>query len=175
VLRESGGGAVLTGPWLVSASVVVPHGHAWVCGGVVDSYRQIAELHVSALADIGIAAQPLAPGDVARANATGTNVKWACFGSLSPWEIVAARGRKLVGLAQRRRREAVLLVAGTLVGAPDWSLLCEATGHAGDEPQLKARTVSCDELTGRRIEAEHFAVALRARLHAALTAGTPSR
>lgn len=175
MLRESGGGAVLTGRWLVSASVVLPRGHAWVCGGIVDSYRRIAELHASALADIGIAAQPLAPGDVARANATGAGVPWACFGSLSPWEIVAAGDRKLVGLAQRRRRDAVLLVAGTLVGAPDWSLLCEATAHAGDEPLLKARTVSCDELAGRPVEAEHFAAALRARLRAALTAGTPSR
>lgn len=170
VLRESGGGAVLAGPWLVSASVVLPHDHAWVLGGVVDGYRQIAELHVASLADIGIVGEPLLPGDVAQANDSSPTVRWACFGSLSPWEIVAAGGRKLVGLAQRRRRHAVLLVAGTLVGEPDWSLLCEAAGHPRDEPLLKARTVSCEQIAGRPVAAERFAVVLQRRLEATLTA-----
>eukprot|EP01034_Spumella_vulgaris_P044296 gene44296-55086_t len=36
---------------------------------------------------------------------------WACYGGYSPWEVVVGR-RKLVGLAQVRRRGGVLLVAG---------------------------------------------------------------
>jgi lipoate---protein ligase len=64
--RESGGGAVLTGPWLVSASVVLPHDHPWVRGGVVASYRPIAEVHVQALAAIGVPARALPPPEVAR-------------------------------------------------------------------------------------------------------------
>jgi len=167
--RESGGGAVLTGPWLVSASVVVPHDHAWVRGGVVESYRQFAELHVAALAELGVIAQPALPHDVARANEAGATVPWACFGSLSPWEVVNDQGRKLVGLAQRRRRAAVLLVAGTLVGKADWPLLCEATGHPEDEALLSRRTVSCNEMASRPIATERFASVLAQRLERALS------
>lgn len=166
--RESGGGAVLTGPWLVSASVVVPHDHAWVRGGVVQSYRQFAELHLAALAEVGVLARPVLPHEVARANEAGATVSWACFGSLSPWEAVDDRGRKLVGLAQRRRRAAVLLVAGTLVGMADWPLLCEAAGHPEDEPSLRRRTVSCDELAGHPVAAAQFASVLARRLESAL-------
>ena len=35
LVRESGGGAVLTGPWLVSASVVLPLAHPWLCDGLM--------------------------------------------------------------------------------------------------------------------------------------------
>jgi lipoate-protein ligase A len=168
LLRESGGGAVLVGPWLVSASVVVPHDHPWVRGGVVPSYRRIAELHVEALAELGIASRALPPAEVSAANDTGTVVRWACYGSVSPWEVVDGGGRKLVGLAQRRRRDSVLLVAGTLVGAPDWALLCSALGRPDDEAALRVRTVSCVEIARRPIESAAFAAALGQRLEGAL-------
>jgi lipoate-protein ligase A len=168
LLRESGGGAVLVGPWLVSASVALPLDHPWVRGGVVSSYRAIAELHVAALAEVGIASEALQPAAVTRANEAGPVVRWACFGSLSPWEVVDGSGRKLVGLAQRRRRESVLLVAGTLVGAPDWALLCDALDHAQDEAALHARTVSCRQIAGRPVEPTRLAAALGQRLHRAL-------
>jgi len=168
LLRESGGGAVLVGPWLVSASVVVPHDHPWVRGGVVPSYRRIAELHVDALAALGIASRALPPAEVSAANDAGPVVRWACYGSLSPWEVVDGGGRKLVGLAQRRRRDSVLLVAGTLVAAPDWALLCGALDHPDDEAVLRARTVSCVEIAWRPIEPAAFAAALGQRLEEAL-------
>lgn len=169
--RESGGGAVLTGPWLVGASVVLPHDHPWVRGGVVASYRPIAELHVQALAAIGVPARALPPHEVPRTDAAGAAPRWACFGSLSPWELVNDQGRKLVGLAQRRRRNAVLLVAGTLVGHADWPLLCGARGHPEDERALGQRTVSCTEVAGRPITAERFASVLAQRLESALSPG----
>jgi lipoate-protein ligase A len=169
--RESGGGAVLAGPWLVSVSVVLAPDHAWVRAGVVDSYRRIAELHADALGELGITARTLPPHEVARANEAGDTVGWACFGSLSPWEVVDTRGRKLVGLAQRRRRAAVLLVAGTLVGPADWTLLCHAMGQPADEPVLRQRTVSCDEIIGAPVEVERMAAALTQRLESALPAG----
>ncbi|HSB22175.1 MAG TPA: ligase [Burkholderiaceae bacterium] len=168
LLRESGGGAVLVGPWLVSASVVVPHDHPWVRGGVVPSYRRIAELHVDALAALGIAGRALPPAEVSAANDTGAAVRWACYGSLSPWEVVDGGGRKLVGLAQRRRRDSVLLVAGTLVGAPDWALLCNALARPEDKAALRARTVSCEEIAMRPIDPAAFAAVLERRLAEAL-------
>lgn len=168
VQRESGGGAVLTGPWLVGVSVALPAEHPWARAGVVGAYEPLAALHHAALADAGVAAELLRPADVATANAAIPTVRWACFGSLSPWELVAGGGRKLVGVAQRRRRDVVLLVAGTLVSPPDWALLCEAAGQPGDLAALQACTVSCQEVAGRPVDAGRFAAALSVRIDAAL-------
>lgn len=170
-MRESGGGAVLAGPWLVGASVVLPHGHPWVGDGLVDSYRRLGLLHVAALKEFGVPARALPPRELPGANdPSGIGaVDWACFGGLSPWELVNGEGRKLAGLAQRKRRTGVLLVAGTLIGATDWSLLCDAMGQPEDESILRRRTVSAEEIAGRRIEPERFASVLMRRLEGAFS------
>lgn len=172
VVRESGGGAVLTGPWLVSASVVLPQGHPWVCDGLIESYRRLGQLHAAALKEFGVPARALPPQELPRANeASGVGaVAWACFGSLSPWEVVNAEGRKLVGLAQRRRRSGVLLVAGTLIGIADWPLLCDVMGHPENERILRRCTVSVEEIAGRQIELERFSSVLKRWLEGALSA-----
>lgn len=167
--RESGGGAVLTGPWLVSASVALPLDHPWA-GKVVDSYRPLGELHGGLLRGLGVSAQVLAPEDLAPArnkNAMGV-ADWACFGGLSPWEVVSAEGRKIVGLAQRRRRTGVLLVAGTLINPPHWPLLCEALGRPEHETALRRCTVSLGEVLGREIDAQRFALTLEETLATAI-------
>ena len=171
LVRESGGGAVLTGPWLVGVSVVLPPGHPWLAGGLVQSYRQLGQLHVAALAEFGMTARALSPQKIPRVQqAIGArSVDWACFGSLSPWEVVSAQGRKLVGLAQRRRQTGVLLVAGTLLDVPDWSLLCDAMGQPQEALLLRQRTVSCAELAQRRVSVEPFAEVLTQGLGHALT------
>ena len=170
LVRESGGGAVLTGPWLVSASVVLPLEHPWLVGGLLESYRRLGQLHVAALQVCGISARALPPQELPRIHANGaaTPVDWACFGGLSPWEVVNAEGRKLVGLAQRRRQTGVLLVAGTLVGAVDWSLLCEAMGRAQDVALLQQATVSCADLTAPPLAPERFAAVLAQGLERSL-------
>lgn len=171
--RESGGGAVLTGPWLVSVSLALPPHHPWLGQGLLESYRQLGQLHAQALAELGVAATALAPphipGTQTALAARGLPaVDWACFGSLSPWEVVDAEGRKLVGLAQRRRQTGVLLVAGTLVAAPDWALLCETLGRPHDAALLRQRTVSCAQLLGRPLAPAHWGERLARRLAQAL-------
>jgi len=160
--REAGGGAVLTGPWMVSASVILPHGHPLLGDSLVGCYRWLGQLHAAALAEFGVPARALPAQSLPLANARidARTVTWACFGGLSPWEVVDAGFRKLVGLAQRRRQAGVLLVAGTLVGATDWRLLCDVMGYPQDEDILRRRTASCEELAGRTIEPEAFASAL---------------
>lgn len=170
VQRPSGGGAVLTGPWLVGASVVLPVTHPWVSGGLVDSYRALGLLHVAVLEGLGIPARALPDTEVAQANAAmGATVDWACYGSLAPWELTDTRGRKLVGLAQRRQRNGILLVAGTLNTVPDWPLLCHALGHPEAAAEMRRRTVACEELTA----CPPTAVALAACLSEALARALP--
>lgn len=170
VQRPSGGGAVLTGPWMVGVSVVLPVQHPWVRTGLVDSYRELGLLHAAVLAGLCIPSRALPPDEVAQANAAlGASVDWACYGSLAPWELIDARGRKLVGLAQRRQRTGILLVAGTLNQVPDWPLLCTALGHPGDAPAMRRRTVACEELAER----PPSAAALAARLEHALAQALP--
>lgn len=168
--RESGGGAVLTGPCLVGVSVVLPNGHPWLGEGLLESYRHLGRLHAVALAELGMTALSLPPPAVADANERlGPRVDWACFGSLSPWELIDAQGRKLVGLAQRRQKTGVLLVAGTLTVTPDWQLLCDAMGQAQDASVLRQRTVSCAELAQQPISPDQFAQVLTQELEHSLS------
>lgn len=147
---------------MVSTSIILPHGHPLLCDSLVGCYRWLGQLHAAALAEFGVPAYALPAQALPLANAIidVRAVNWACFGGLSPWEVVDADYRKLVGLAQRRQHAGVLLVAGTLVGATDWRLLCDAMGYPQDEAVLRRRTVSCEELTGRLIEPEKFSSAL---------------
>lgn len=170
LVRASGGGAVLTGPWMVSSSVALPLEHPWVSGRINASYEGLGRLYVGLLARLGVAARALAPEQVAQADALlGPKLPWACFGSLASWEVVdAGGGRKLVGLAQRRQRSGVLLVAGTLVAPPDWALLCTAMGHAQDEEAMRRRTVACSQLAPGFVAAPRYAALLREALAEAL-------
>lgn len=171
MVRPSGGGAVLTGPWMVSASVALPLAHPWVAGRLPDSYRDLGQLHVNVLAGLGVPARALPESEVLAANERlGPRVDWACYGSLAPWEVVDAAGRKLVGLAQRRQRTGVLLVAGTLVLQPDWPVLCQALGHPEDAAEMQRRTVSCDLLADGPWDAAQFARSLHQSLERTLRA-----
>lgn len=144
--RRAGGGAVLAGPWMLSASVVMPAAHAFVTTGIVSSYRWVGELHASVLRDFGIEAIAVSPA-AARCVTPDADLGWACFGGLSPWEVVVG-ARKIVGLAQVRRRTGVLLVSGTLLARPNWELLCRALGKPDRQAEMLAeRASSCaDEL-----------------------------
>lgn len=166
--RPAGGGAVLAGPWMVSVSIVLPSGHALLRGNLIDCYRWLGQLHVEALAECGVPCRALPPQELRGADAAfgASAVSWACFGALSPWEVVAPDGRKLVGLAQRRQRDAVLLVAGTLVADPDWPLLCGVMGHPEDEAALRRRSVSCRALAGGAIDPLRVAAALERMIDA---------
>lgn len=158
VQRRSGGGAVLVGRWLLGLSVVLPSDHPLVAPGVTESYRWFGEAHATALRRLGVECQSL---DVAAARAVAqerrsaveaAGIRWACFAALSPWEVVAAGGKKLVGLAQVRRRTGVLFVSGILLSEPEWGPLCRVFGAAADAAAvLSAWTSSCcRELAGRR-------------------------
>lgn len=144
-VRPSGGGAVLAGPWMLGATVVLPAGHPLLGEGLVASYRWFGQLHAQWLREAGVDARAVDPAGVPGPAGTAGPVTWACFGSLSAWEVVDAAGRKLTGLAQQRRRTGVAFSAGTLLARPDWSLLCDALDARADAAALHARTGAVGE------------------------------
>jgi lipoate-protein ligase A len=164
VQRDSGGGAVLAGPWMLSASIVLPPEHPLLATGTVSSYRWLGVLHAGLLRDHGIAAYAVPPEEL-QVSPPDPSLKWACFGGLSPWEVVVGQ-RKIVGLAQVRRRNGALLTSGTLISPPDWPLLCAALGaDPADAHRLDACTTSCAEQLGAPL----MATVLAEGLHHMLT------
>lgn len=178
-VRGSGGGAVLVGPWLIGTTILLPLHHRLAQGALVDSYRWLGELHVRVLRDFEVESQLLPPwslhdGDLGPVGTTP--LSWACFGALSPWEIVDAQGRKLCGLAQQRRAAGIALVSGILVYRPPWEVLCSALDRDADLAALVQRTTDCATLASAsagamaRPDAQHagFASALAAEIDSAL-------
>lgn len=110
--RSSGGGAVLFTPAALMLDVVLPANHWLRRDDVTESYRWLGAVWVAALARLGLPADLLAIAE-ARADTQALDplTRRACFGGRSPYEVLVA-GRKLVGLAQVRRRYGILLQAG---------------------------------------------------------------
>jgi lipoate-protein ligase A len=145
LVRAAGGGAVLVGPWMLGLSALLPAAHALAACGPVPSYRWLGEYLAQSLQQVGIAATTLSPDALRarRGERPALALDWACFGGLSPWEVLVGE-RKIAGLAQVRRRQGVLLVAGLLLQPPPWTLLCERLGRPRDEAQLLAlASTSC--------------------------------
>jgi lipoate---protein ligase len=112
--RTSGGTAVLVNAELLSLDVILPAGHAVWTSDIVNAYSWVGAWWQDALHALGAekaraisteevrTIPPLAPDDPLRL---------ACYGTLSPWEVVVGR-RKLVGLCQVRRRPGALYQIG---------------------------------------------------------------
>jgi lipoate-protein ligase A len=169
VPRSAGGGAVLVGPWLLGASVVLPLQHRLLqVPGIADSYRWLAEVFVAALAEQGVTGVAAVPP--ASSRKAPPELAWACFAGTSPWE-VAAGHRKLVGFAQRRSRHGVLLVAGALLSKVPWQMLCRAMQRpAGQAQELADATVDAAQLLGGPLAEEAFAAGLQHGLAVVLAA-----
>jgi lipoate-protein ligase A len=86
----------------------------------------------------------------------------ACFGSLSPYEVLAGQ-RKVVGLDMIRRRAGSLLQAGLLLHW-DTEQLAQLLGRTPEEQAilregLPERAVGLDMLAGRTLAAEEVIAA----------------
>lgn len=170
VVRQAGGGAVLAGPWMLSASVLLPRGHPLASEQLVNSYRWLGELYAAVLRSVGVAAHALTPEQAheLQRQAGREHLGWACYGGYSPWEVVVGR-KKIVGLAQVRRRGGVLLVAGLNLAQPDWPLLARALGRpVGEAAALAACNTSCEEEAGGAGWLDTVAAPLRQALGYAL-------
>jgi lipoate-protein ligase A len=108
--RTSGGAAVLVTSDLLSLDVILPDTHPLATTDVVQAYRWIGELWQDALQTLGVAKAQAIPTEAVRAIPPLPKddvLRLACYGTLSPWEVVVGK-RKLVGLCQVRRRGGAL-------------------------------------------------------------------
>jgi len=155
VRRPTGGGAVLH-EFERTYAVIGALGLPPFSGGVIATYRAIAEALTRGLARLGVALIPVEP---ARGSLRDTAA--ACFERLGAWEL-AANGRKLVGSAQARRRGALLqhgsipmrldpsrlaAVLGSPVDASRFTDLESARGAAVDPASVDAACVDGFEET----------------------------
>lgn len=115
IRRQAGGAAVYAADGVLGLDVALPDGHPLATADVVEAYHWLGEVWVEAVSELGGEAE-LVTVDQARRAAQQTRpfedlIRLACFGSLSPYEVTVG-GKKLVGLAQVRRRRNVLLQSG---------------------------------------------------------------
>jgi len=147
VRRPTGGRAILHTDEL-TYSIVAPQGEPRVVGGVVESYRRLSAGLVRGLRLLGV--------DVVQAGAghnQDTDVSAACFDASSAYEVTAG-GKKLVGSAQVRRKEAVLQ-HGSLPLRGDITRICHYLAVPSEERrqelrrELRARATSLELVLGR--------------------------
>jgi len=163
-VRSSGGGAVLLGPWLLRAVLMLPADHLKLRQGPAGAARWFGALHRDWLRGHGIDAECHEGAAVPH---------WACFAGRSGGEVLVD-GRKLTGIAQTWRRDRVQLWSGTLLSPVPWPLLCRDLHRRIDHAQaLAGATTTVQACLGHAPDAGRWAAELTAHLRAAGTvAGT---
>jgi len=157
VVRPSGGRAVLHGDDVTYAAAF-PAGGLFDAGGIHGTYRRIAEMLRAALEEIGVRVEV---ADAREAGGPGRAVP--CFTSAARHEILVG-GRKVVGSAQRRTREAVLQHGAILVRGNQAKLaefVADAEAQAALKRSLEGRTVTLEEILERPVSFEEVSLALR--------------
>ena len=162
--RRAGGTTVLVGPDLLSLDVILPADSPLVLPDIVESYHWFGEAWVKALRSLEIETRTVSTQEahelrgLLKHEATHEReavLRRACYGSLSPYEVVVGQ-RKVVGLDMIRRRKASLLQAGVLL---HWETdtLAQLLGHTPQEQAvlregLLERAIGIDSLAGRVIK-----------------------
>ena len=147
VVRRLTGGRAILHTDEITYSVCGPQDEPRLAGGVLESYRRLAEALLRTLDLLGLPAEALEkPQPVTSSPARQQNP--VCFEVPSNYEITAG-GRKLLGSAQARRKEGVLQ-HGSLPLHGDLTRVVQALAFA-DEP---ARKVAAERLLQRAVTAE---------------------
>lgn len=147
VTRYSGGGAVLLDRDLLSLDVLVPSGHPWLDGGPGAIFGPVGRSWAAALRTLGVADVDVHGGTSAarrHGDARQRLLAAVCYATLGRGEVTAG-GRKIVGLAQRRRRPGALVQCGLL---RRWrpARLLTALGAEPDDPGIAASAAGLDDL-----------------------------
>lgn len=169
--RASGGGAVLMDPHLVSLDVLVPAGHPFLgaSGDLGAVFLAVGECWAEGLARLGLPGAAVFRG-ASQARRRGSPreqlLAAVCYATLGRGEVTTG-GRKLVGLAQRRRRPGALVQCGLL---RRWrpSPLLAALGGDPDDAEVHEAAIGLDETPAGKVSDEEVVArvtdVLRARL-----------
>jgi lipoate-protein ligase A len=114
--RYSGGGAVWMAPDMLSLDVLVPAGHPWFTDRLGDIFMLVGQRWAQALRDLGAGDLVVHDGPATarrRGSPRERLLAAICYATRGRGEVLW-RGRKLVGLAQRRRRNAAMVQCGLL-------------------------------------------------------------
>ncbi len=125
--RGSGGGAVLAGPWMLSATLFIPTEHPVGKLDLIKLFGWIERIWIEALIECDVSCRGVDKAliDQSKQISKQQGVEWACYASLSHGEVVSPDGRKLLGLAQIRKRKGIALVSGLHLQPCDWRVLCD--------------------------------------------------
>lgn len=114
--RFSGGGAVLMDGGLLSLDVIVPTDHPLLEGSLSAPFERIGSAWAEALSSAGVPDLDVHRGPSTtprRGSARDRLLAAICYATLGRGEVTSG-GRKIVGLAQRRRRHGALIQCGLL-------------------------------------------------------------
>ena len=148
VRRPTGGRAVLHERERTYA-VIGRHDRPPFGGGVLETYRVVAEALELGLREAGVDARARSPSTLPERE-PGSTPTAACFGVLSTHEISVA-GRKLVGSAQLRRGGA-FLQHGSIPWQLDAALLARVLGEPVDARRLTDLERAAPGLTPERLD-----------------------
>jgi lipoate-protein ligase A len=164
VQRPTGGGIVFHNEAEVTYSLVVPFTDPLLPKGLVASYKVISEALVLALKKLGVSAEIRntkydracrQAGILNKSEALNSkSPKQLCFAYPAEYEIVA-EGKKLVGSAQKRGKNALLQQGSIFVRQPEAEVFSVLK-----KPYSEHNAVSLEELLGRRISFEALKEAL---------------
>lgn len=166
--RHSGGGAVLMDPDLLSLDVLLPAGHPWLDGDLSAPFDHVGTAWTTALDGLSVPGLALHRGAVTarrRGNERERLLAAVCYATLGRGEVTAG-GRKLVGLAQRRRRQGALVQCGLLRRWRPAPLLV-ALGADPHDAEVHAAAVGLDDLLAVPPEDGEVAAAVTAALEGA--------
>lgn len=175
VKRPTGGGIVFHNEAEVTYSLVMSLTDPLLPKGLIPSYKIISEAIVAGLKSLGVRAEVKATRDLPRRPAGSRHATrdTLCFSYPTEYEIVAD-GRKLVGSAQKRGKNAMLQQGSVFVRRPE-----PAVFSVLKKPFLEHKAVSLEELLGRQVSFNELKEALvagfRDRLGVEFDAAGPGR
>ncbi len=160
VRRATGGQAILHTDELTYSVTASPH-EPRLAGDILASYRRLSQALLAALQYLGVHAQSRPMQRQARDTHT------VCFETPSHYELTSSDGRKLVGSAQMRAREAVLQ-HGTLPLVGDIARICRYLAEPPDPERVRARASTLESVLGLPVDWERAADAMIVGFGAAL-------